>query len=550
MSSTNAASIVAVPTANLGSTADDEEFTDNYEMLTGNTDQYSLSEQLVHHCGGAILPVHWTACKAVLVFHAGSGVSKLKTTAKKDKEAASLELYYNTIESLDEEHFDKDARDFFCHSFQKKDEPMPATSLYRYYLDSRAKVRNQVLPFFPRNLVTMKSGRGFHESCNEVYVKAFRDEMSTTKLRNGSLKYTKEEIEDLFPPLHWEFTKSPWWFGLLVKIYRRDPQLALDVADVMKDPTNVPVSRGVLRAISKRKAQQKAHRGMSNTTAPSPPTDCSVLTSASDSVATPSSANVSSSRSVAVMHATSAAINNDRLTWAKVLASKAHAETANIAKRMGKMEELEKGMTLLKEMRPVIGEEMYADGVRNLHAALPNFKGFDTAVDVIDVDAPAINHMTNGNNGEWGTSKRCLSSDDERYTSKKKKKETHSSNASPSIGDNATSIIGADVENEGNNFEDDPHDVENEGNNFEDDPEDGGNKYDFVCSGNTEEDDEKYVTYHDILDGNGNVVAVHAVDSRVPAGAADNQRIPFKEVKDRNGNVVDRIYGEYKKKTK
>jgi hypothetical protein len=29
--------------------------------------------------------------------------------------------------------FDKAAGDFFCHCFQKKDKPMPAHSLYRYY---------------------------------------------------------------------------------------------------------------------------------------------------------------------------------------------------------------------------------------------------------------------------------------------------------------------------------------------------------------------------------------------------------------------------------
>jgi hypothetical protein len=174
----------------------------------------------VHHCRRAILPVHWTASKAVLAFHAGSGVSKLKTTTKYLKEAACLELYYNTIESLDEEHFDKAARDFFCLSFQKNDEPMPTHSLYRYYRDSRAKIRNQVLPYFPRNLVTMKSGRGFHESCNEVYVKAYREEMPIAKLRNGTLKYAEDELVNLLPaPQHWEFTKSPWYFGLLVKIF-------------------------------------------------------------------------------------------------------------------------------------------------------------------------------------------------------------------------------------------------------------------------------------------------------------------------------------------
>lgn len=52
--------------------------------------------------------------------------------------------------------------------------------------------------------------------------------------------------------------------------------------------------------------------------------------------------------------------NQDKLLSAKVMASNAHAKTANVAKcSMRKMEELEKGTALLlKEMGPVIGEEM------------------------------------------------------------------------------------------------------------------------------------------------------------------------------------------------
>lgn len=243
----------------------------------------------------------------------------------------------------------------------------------------------------------------------------------------------------------------------------------------MKDPTNVPVSRAVLR----RNAQQQA-RQMSNTS-PSPPIDCSILTS-SDSVMTPST-KVSSI--VAVHHATSA--NNDWLTGAKVLASKANVQGANTAKHMKKMEELEKGMALLKEMRPVIGNEMFANGFCSFYAVLPNFKGSDTVVDIIDVDAPAaINHIT-GNNNEWRTSKRCLSSgDDKRFTMKKKKRRKPTrSNAMSCIGDDAASIIGADVE-DGNNFEDE-HDCledDHEGRSEKSDCEaaNGGHKDDFVCS--------------------------------------------------------------------
>ena len=239
----------------------------------------------------------------------------------------------------------------------------------------------------------MKSGRGFHESCNEVYVKAFREEMSTAKLRNGTLKYTKEEIDDLFLPQHWEFTKSPWYYGSLVKIYCRDPQLALDVAAVMNDPNDVPVSCAVLR----RNVQEKA-RQMNDAT-PSPPTDCSVLTLSDSSFVTPSM----NGRSSVAMHATTSGAHTDsRLTWAKVIAFKAHAETTNIAERMEKMEELEKGMALLEKMRSVIGDDLYANQVRCLFAALPNFKAFDSAVNIIDVDS-AVNHATTGNDDEWRT---------------------------------------------------------------------------------------------------------------------------------------------------
>ena len=200
---------LASVTANVGGTpvgtSMEEEFVDNYDLTLGDNDDYTLSDKMVHYCGGQILQVHWSACKAVLAFYAGSRVSKGKTVKKHEMEKICLEIYYTAIEELDVEHFDKDARDFFCHSFQKKEEPMPAHSLWRYYYDSRAKIRRDLLQYFPKELVTMKSGRGFHESCNEVYVKAYRLGMANAKYRDGALKYTTEDIEEMYPPQHWEF---------------------------------------------------------------------------------------------------------------------------------------------------------------------------------------------------------------------------------------------------------------------------------------------------------------------------------------------------------
>ena len=107
------------------------ESVDNYDLTLGDNDDYSLSEKMVHYCGGGhILPVHWSACKAVLAFYAGSKVSKSKSLKIPEMGRACLEIYYNAIEELDVAHFnDKDSREFF-HCFQKKEEPVPAHSLW------------------------------------------------------------------------------------------------------------------------------------------------------------------------------------------------------------------------------------------------------------------------------------------------------------------------------------------------------------------------------------------------------------------------------------
>jgi hypothetical protein len=264
----------------------------------------------------------------------------------------------------------------------------------------------------------MRSGRGFHNSCYNDYVKAFCDEMANMRVsgKNGALKYTSEEVGDMSLPLHWEFTKSPWYLGLLVKIFRCDPQLALHVADVMTDKNNVPV----LRAAMRRERQQAALQERNNPKTLSPPTDSSILTTSSSGVVpdmnlTPL-ANVSIA-TIAMMP--TSFIYQEKLLRAKMMASKAHAESTNIAKRMGKLEELKKGMALLKEMRSVIGEATYANGVRSLHAALPNFDTFNAAVDIIDVDNNTAPTQA------WGATKRRLSSGDEQWTKKMMKRSSN-----------------------------------------------------------------------------------------------------------------------------
>jgi hypothetical protein len=341
----------------------DQEFLDNYDLDAEGGDEYTLSQKMVHYCGGNITQTHWIACKACLAFFAGASTSKMLTTTKSLKEASCLAIYLNAIDALDDTHFDMHSKAFFRHSLQKKDDPMNAVSVYRYYQDTRLKIRNHVMPFFPKDMVTMKSGRGFHESCNEVFVKAYREGLVKAK------KFSKEEADQKLPPPFWEYTKAPWYFGLAAKIFRRDPQLAMEVANVMNDKTNLPISRAEM----KRQTQIARVQNVTDTVV--------TATRASDSS---SAGGISSVGEVVSL------VEKKQLLWAKVTASKAMKENTNIAKRMGKMEELEKGMSLLEKMRQAIGpsfENEYKARVRTLYAAMPDFTTFDTAVDVIDVDA-------------------------------------------------------------------------------------------------------------------------------------------------------------------
>ena len=342
----------------------EEEFAENYELMTeGNDGKYSLSEQMVHFCGGHITRVHWTSCKAVIAFYAGSSVSKLSQMTKKLREASCLRIYFNAVDELDEEHFCAEAKSFFRDSLSKTNEPLLGTSLYRYFLDSRCKIRNHMLPLFPRDLVKMKSEHGFHDTCNKVCVNAYWQEMASLK-RKGTLKYTRQEVAQMLPPPNWEYMKAPWYFGLVIKVFRRDPQLALDVADVMSDVTNAPLSRAELKRQRQKEAlegnsKKKSSTNASTTSSSDSPSLCSPgdgggnepwYAGESYPGVVSSSSNNFDTRSVMSM----ATDNQEKFASAKMLASKAAARTYNVGVRLAVLEELEKGMNLLEKIRGTI----------------------------------------------------------------------------------------------------------------------------------------------------------------------------------------------------
>ena len=209
----------------------DTRFQDNYDMEGDNEDAYSLSEKIVHYLGGYICPHHWTSIKAAIVFKAGSSVSELPPMSKAAKEAKTLETYLEIVNDLDPLSFPDDMKAFLSGSFCAKDKGIQeGANLYRYYLDSRCKMRSLIIPRLPVNFASMQSGKSFHNTCNDVMLQHYRKEL-VQKLT----QHTKEEAAQVVLRSHHEFRKSPWIYLLAVKIFRTNPQLAPSVVELVQN---------------------------------------------------------------------------------------------------------------------------------------------------------------------------------------------------------------------------------------------------------------------------------------------------------------------------
>ena len=143
-------------------------------------------------------------------------------------------------------------------------------------------------------------------------------------------KYSKDEADPKLPPPLWEYIKAPWYFGLAVKKFRRDPQLAmLEVANVVNDKTNLPISRAEMKL--QKQIGSAAARVQNDTATVAAP--CTVSTARTSASTSSSAGGISSVEVVS-------SVEQKKLLWAKVTAAKALKENTNIAKRMGKMVEL------------------------------------------------------------------------------------------------------------------------------------------------------------------------------------------------------------------
>ena len=118
----------------------------------------------------------------------------------------------------------------------------------------------------------------------------------------------------MVPPPLLEYTRAPLYFGLLIKRIRRDPLLAMQVADVMNDKTNLPISRAEI------KRQKQVGNAAARVQIPIVPT-CIVPTATTRAAASDSSSAGGICRVEIVPSG-----QQKQLLWAKVTASKQGTE--------------------------------------------------------------------------------------------------------------------------------------------------------------------------------------------------------------------------------
>lgn len=338
---------------------------DNYDL--DNNDDYTLSEKMVHYLGGHVMPDHWLACKACLVFMAGCMlVGKLAPMSKATMQNTCLEGYRSLVSKLDPTYHGDDARAFFLASFRNKHKLISGELLYCYFQDSRSKMQSHLVPLLPKEFMTMKSGRGYHETCHNVIVANFCKEY-VQGTNNRLAMMTQSEADQLTPPQFWEYKKPPWTFFLCVKIFRRHPQLAPNVVEVLDDVANRPVTE----AGTKRKAQIAAYEKRNKEN---------------------KQMMIKQEQGNAVDNILIAQ-NQKKALWAKVVMAKAMAESANVTRKLGEIDAHKRNLNLLERYRhDVIGENVYNARVLELLTSMPSPKSFadNCAVICIDGDDDAI----------------------------------------------------------------------------------------------------------------------------------------------------------------
>jgi hypothetical protein len=149
-----------------------------------------------------------------------------------DQDIGFGSLRRDIVNELNSIVFSNDLKTFLAGSCWAKDKEMQRDHLYQCNLDSRCKMRSQIIQHLPADFDCMRSGKGFHDTCNDLMLKLYQKELGQR------LTHTQDEADQELLPAYFEFRKSPWFYLLTVKIFRTDPNLAPVVADILDNANN------------------------------------------------------------------------------------------------------------------------------------------------------------------------------------------------------------------------------------------------------------------------------------------------------------------------
>jgi hypothetical protein len=305
----------------------DGEHIDNYDMWDSVDDEYTLSEKMVHYLvGRCVLQEHWIACKATLVFHAGSVTNKLAPTTKVSREHATFNAYNDASAALDISHFNPNGIPYF----RRGNNSMTGIKV----------MRSLILPLFPVYFNIMKSGEGFQKSVNLALTKMYRNALTT----RSKDRMAKEEADNKLPPTFWEYKKKPMYFALAVKVFVEICTWHRTSTTLLMIPQNKPVGRTEL----KRMGHYKSH-----------------------------SCNSDLAVEVIDIYADKEKEKKKKRKEASVATS---VMNTNLTIRMGQMQELKESMNVLDRMRSIIGNGEYATRAISLMSCLPDPDTYTTEV--------------------------------------------------------------------------------------------------------------------------------------------------------------------------
>ena len=260
-------------------------------------------------------------------------------------------------------------------------------------------MRGLILPSVGSTFVTMKSGKGFHETCNNFIVTVYRRDISKDTMTKPGIPWT--DAEQTLPPAIYEYKKVPWVCFLCVKIFSKHVQLAPDVAAVMNDVTNKTESRETV----KRKARDAVSLEESSTKK-LPPTRRSAtpVSSKKEKIVlikkeggTDDGVYIKKEKGFGKAHSgkkegaavlggarlDDVAKNRKHVVWSKVHMAKAMEQSANANNKLAELDAIKKSLSLLDIMREVMGEVAYNARVRSLAQSMPDTSSFARDCEVI-----------------------------------------------------------------------------------------------------------------------------------------------------------------------